>query len=159
MRLKPIRSWKKVFEKDLSYIAFELRDLVSTPAFIMLEGPLGAGKTTFSKVFTGDPDTMSPTYSLLSEYSNILHGDFYRIKTREDIIQLELELYLENKDYFLAEWSKKHFHSIDPELSEEFESYLLEITINSFQSKLKPELEESEVIFSRNFVLSRVIPD
>jgi tRNA threonylcarbamoyladenosine biosynthesis protein TsaE len=148
MDLKEVRTWKKVYEQDLGYVAYELKELVSAPAFIMLEGPLGAGKTTFSKVFIKAENTISPTYSILWENDQNLHADFYRIKDREEIIQLELGMYLEDKQFFLAEWSKQHYHSIDPELSDDFTSYLLEITLND---------EESEP--SRNFILSLVKED
>lgn len=131
MNKKAIRSWKKVFQQDLSYVAYELKDLVTPPAFIMIEGPVGVGKTTFCKVFMGEEQTMSPSYSILFESANILHADFYRIKTREEIIQLELGMYLEDKQYFIAEWSKNHFYSIDLELPENFQSYLLKIDFSS----------------------------
>lgn len=130
MLTREIRTWKKVYESDLPYVAYELKELVTTPAFIMVEGPMGSGKTTFSKVFINNNDeTASPTYSILYESGDVLHADFYRIKDREEIIHLELPLYLEDKNYFLAEWSKKHYHSINPELSEDFNSYLLKISI------------------------------
>lgn len=137
MRKKLLRSWKKVFESDLSYIAFELKDIVLTPAVIILEGAMGAGKTTFSKVFMGDDnESYSPTYSVLYESKDILHGDFYRIESREDVIQLELSLYLEEKNFFLLEWGLKHLKDVDPELPEEFSVYLLELSMANHDSDL-----------------------
>lgn len=148
---KEIRSWKKVFETDLSYIAYELKEIVQEPALIILEGPLGGGKTTFSKIFIDGDETFSPSYSVLSDTRNILHGDFYRIKDREEIIHLELPLYLEDKQYFLVEWGKKHFNSIAKELPEDFAYYLLEVSINELTDKDGPQ--------SRNFVLFEVKED
>jgi tRNA threonylcarbamoyladenosine biosynthesis protein TsaE len=148
---KEIRSWKKVFETDLTYIAYELKEIVPGPALIILEGPLGGGKTTFSKVFIDGDETISPTYSVLSDTHNVLHGDFYRIKDREEIIHLELPLYLEDKKYFLVEWGKKHFQSISKELPEDYECYLLEVSINEMTDKDGPQ--------SRNFVLFEVKED
>lgn len=158
MKKKVIRSWKKVFEQDLSYVAYELKDLVTTPAFIMIEGPIGTGKTTFCKVFVGEEETMSPSYSILSEASNTLHADFYRIKSREDIIQLELGMYLEDKSYFIAEWSKQHFYSINLELPEEFHTYLLNISINPTDMS-NNSIEEQTEVSSRDFTLFSVIAD
>jgi tRNA threonylcarbamoyladenosine biosynthesis protein TsaE len=148
---KEIRSWKKVFESDLTYIAYELKEIVQEPALIILEGPLGGGKTTFSKVFIDGDETFSPSYSVLSDTINVLHGDFYRIKDREEIIHLELPLYLEDKKYFLVEWGKKHFNSITKELPEDFAYYLLEVSINEVTGKDEPQ--------SRNFVLFEVKED
>ncbi|MFT6630122.1 MAG: tRNA threonylcarbamoyladenosine biosynthesis protein TsaE [Bacteriovoracaceae bacterium] len=148
---KEIRSWKKVFESDLTYIAYELKEIVQEPALIILEGPLGGGKTTFSKVFIDGDETFSPSYSVLSDTINVLHGDFYRIKDREEIIHLELPLYLEDKKYFLVEWGKKHFSSITKELPEDFAYYLLEVSINEMTGKDGPQ--------SRNFVLFEVKED
>ena len=123
-----IRNWKKVFESDLEYIAYELKESIQAPALIILEGTLGAGKTTFSKVFIKEDETFSPSYSILSETKNVLHGDFYRIKDRNEIIHLELPLYLEDKQFFLVEWGEKHFRNINMELPEDFSTYLLDFS-------------------------------
>lgn len=144
MNKKELKSWTKVLLEDLGYVSFELRQAITTPAFILLEGELGAGKTTFAKTFC--EQTSSPTYSVLSEHQDILHGDFYRIKNREEIIHLELPLYLENKNYFLLEWGKEFFNLVAKEIPEEFSSYILEISINKLND-------------SRNFVLSEIIED
>jgi tRNA threonylcarbamoyladenosine biosynthesis protein TsaE len=140
-----IRNWKKVFESDLAYIVYEMKDILKTPALILLEGPLGSGKTTFTKCFVDGGDTVSPSYSVVTETKDVVHADFYRIKDREEIIHLELPLYLENKNYFFAEWGKKHFESINKELTDDFSLYLLEISINDSKS--------TDSIESRNFTL------
>lgn len=146
---KEIRSWKKVYESDLPYISYELKQEVDTPALIILDGTLGAGKTTFSKVFIdSDDETMSPTYSILYEAGDILHADLYRIKNREEIIQLEIEEYLDNKNYFLVEWGKKYIHSLQRELPEDFSIYILEISINDMTNETGEK--------SRNFELFKV---
>mgnify|MGYP000182770920 CR=1 FL=1 len=150
MRETVIRTWKKVFEPDLSYIAYELREIVETPALVILEGPLGAGKTSFVKCFVdGDEAAMSPSYSLLNEVKDILHGDFYRIKDREEVIHLEIPLYLENKNFFLVEWGKKHIDSIIRELPEDFSLYQLNVDINNIESFE----ENTEELESRNYTL------
>lgn len=145
MNQKEIRSWKKVYQSDLSYIVYELKDIVDKPAMIIIEGAMGAGKTTFSKAFVDDGETMSPSYSILSETGQVLHADLYRIESREEIIHLELELYLEDKLFFLVEWGKAHYNSLCRELPEDYSKYLLKIDIN--------EVQETEQIASRNFTL------
>lgn len=130
MNKKLIREWKKVYKSDLPYIVYELKDLAKVPAMIILEGDLGAGKTTFTQAFVGDSETLSPTYSILSECKNFLHADLYRIEKNEEILQLELPIYLEDKQYFFVEWGAKFSRRLFRELPENFTSYLLEITIN-----------------------------
>lgn len=149
MNKKSLRSWKKVYKSDLSYIVYELKGLAPAPALIILEGDLGAGKTTFTKCFI-DEETMSPSYSVISETTTVLHADFYRIKNREEIIHLELPLYLEDKQYFLAEWGLEHFESICRELPEDFSTYLMKIDVN------KKTTSDTTDEGSRNFELFEV---
>ena len=111
---------------------------------------MGAGKTTFSKVFIDNDETFSPTYSVLSDTKDILHADFYRINSREEIIHLEIPLYLEGKNYFLVEWGRQHLKGIDKELPEDFNIYDLTIEIDS------QETNENTPNASRNFTLSEV---
>lgn len=145
MNKKLIREWKKVYQSDLSYIVYELKDLTKMPAMIILEGDLGAGKTTFTQAFIGDKETFSPTYSILSECKNILHADLYRIEKNEEILQLELPIYLEDKQYFFVEWGMKFARRLMRELPENYSAYLMEININ--------EGSDSAEGPSRNFFL------
>lgn len=146
MNKKLIREWKKVYKSDLSYIVYELKDLAKTPAMIILEGDLGAGKTTFTQTFIGEAEVMSPTYSILSECKNFLHADLYRIEKNEEILQLEIPVYLEDKQYFFVEWGMKFARRLVRELPESFTPYLLEISIQT-------GLSESPEGPSRNFFL------
>lgn len=130
MNKKLIREWKKVFRSDLSYIVYELKDLTKVPAMILLEGDLGAGKTTFTQAFIGDNETLSPTYSILSECRKFLHADLYRIEKNEEILQLELPGYLEDKQYFFVEWGMKFARRLLREIPENYSVYSLEIIIN-----------------------------
>jgi tRNA threonylcarbamoyladenosine biosynthesis protein TsaE len=152
MNKKIIREWKKVYKSDLAYIVYELKDLAKPPSLIILEGDLGAGKTTFVQSFLGDDETLSPTYSILAETKTVLHGDFYRIEKNEEILQLELPTYLEEKQYFFAEWGLKFAKRISRELPEGFGIYLLEIVINEGHADAVEGL-------SRNFILSLLSED
>jgi len=147
MREKLLGEWKKVFEADLPYIAREIKENARAQAVIILEGPMGAGKTTFAKSFIDEGETMSPSYSVLSETGRILHGDFYRLKDPQEIYHLELGLYLEEKNYFLVEWGEQFLTSISKELPEEFDLYKLSIKVND-----APQSESDKIkSFSRNF--------
>lgn len=145
MGRKLIREWKKVQRTDLPYIVYELKELVKTPALVLLEGPVGAGKTTFTQHFVGDAVT-SPTYSVLSEYRQILHADFYRLEQQEEVLQLEIPLYLEDKQWFLVEWGEKFVRRLLRDLPEAWTPYVLDIGV----SKGASEGEEAP----RNFTLS-----
>jgi tRNA threonylcarbamoyladenosine biosynthesis protein TsaE len=146
--LKVLPNWKKVYENDLPSIITELKDLVSLPAVIVLTGPVGAGKTTFTKKFVGESDEVtSPTYSIVNESGKTAHADFYRIESNEDLIHLELDLYLEDKDFFLVEWGKPFLKPLQRLVSEDFMFYELEISLN--EAKLRPGVEAS-----RNFELN-----
>lgn len=129
MNKKLIREWKKVYQSDLPYIVYELKDLAKVPAMVILEGNLGAGKTTFTQAFIGEGLTLSPTYSIISETKNFLHADFYRLEKNEEILQLELPIYLEDKQYFFVEWGMKFAKRLYRELPENFTPYLLQIDV------------------------------
>jgi tRNA threonylcarbamoyladenosine biosynthesis protein TsaE len=152
MNKKLIREWKKVFKSDLSYIVYELKDIMKVPAMIILEGDLGAGKTTFTQAFLGQGETLSPTYSILQECKTALHADLYRIEKSEEILQLELPIYLEDKQYFFVEWGMKFVTRLFRELPENFSIYLLEISMNEGATDISHEA-------SRNFTLSSLQDD
>jgi tRNA threonylcarbamoyladenosine biosynthesis protein TsaE len=144
MNKKLVREWKKVFRSDLPYIVYEMKDLAKVPALIILEGDLGAGKTTFTQFFIGEGETLSPTYSILAETKSIIHADFYRLEKNEEVLQLEIPLYLEDKQYFFVEWGMKFGSRLLRELPENWSPYLLEIKIN-------PSTSEAEEGPTRNF--------
>jgi tRNA threonylcarbamoyladenosine biosynthesis protein TsaE len=155
MKKKLIREWKKVFESDLGYISFELKETVNKPAVILLEGAMGSGKTTFAKAFIDRPEeTMSPSYSVVYEAGNVVHADLYRIEDAQDIIPLELALYLENKQFLLAEWGVKYVNTLIKELPEEFSFYLLDISVND---NVHTDTSQ-KAIFARNFNLYEILP-
>ncbi len=79
---------------------------------ILLTGPLGSGKTTFTKGVVkglgGDERLVtSPTYTLVNiynAYKTVFHVDAYRIQNSEDIFYL-LEGELEDDEgIFIIEW-------------------------------------------------------
>lgn len=146
---KVIREWKKVFELDLGYIAYELKDIAEKPAVILLDGVMGAGKTTFAKSFIEDGNTFSPSYSVLSETRNVLHADLYRLEKASELIHIELPLYLETKQYFIIEWGSKFLQTLVREIPEHFKYYQLEIEVNENVQ----DSGDEKASFSRNFTL------
>lgn len=127
---KLVREWKKVYLGDLSHLVNEFKDALEEPAVVVLEGEMGAGKTTFTKnCFENTEDGGSPTYSILYESGDILHADFYRIESDEEVIHLEIPEYLDGKNIFMVEWGKKYINRLEKEVPENFSFYTLKIDI------------------------------
>lgn len=130
-----IRAWKKVLESDLANIVTELKEVVQPPCVIILDGPVGAGKTTFTRAFLDKEQAPSPTYSLINEVDNIVHADLYRIEKRDELIHLEIPMYLEEKDYVLIEWGMPYLSELRKIIGDEFKFYQLKIEINEQKSR------------------------
>lgn len=82
---------------------------------LVLDGDLGAGKTTFARGFVKhfgiDPEHVSsPTFTLMNVYKGdevtVLHVDFYRILESDDIFFEEFSEMQEDA-VSLVEWGKK----------------------------------------------------
>jgi tRNA threonylcarbamoyladenosine biosynthesis protein TsaE len=144
MNKKEIRQWKKVLLSDLSYVAFELKEVIEKPSVIILNGIVGAGKTTFVKSFLEDSKVTSPTYSVINETVDAVYADFYRLKDISEISALEIPLYLEGKNYFLVEWGEKFLRPLTREIPEEFNFYFLDIVIHQ---PISPEQSEARDFF------------
>ncbi len=91
---------------------------------LLLEGGLGAGKTTFVQGIAlglGVPSTVmihSPTFTLVNEYPAkipLIHIDLYRIDYSQEFEELALADYLNGKNILAVEWAKKAPHYWPPE--------------------------------------------
>lgn len=83
---------------------------------LLLEGPLGAGKTAFvqglAKALGAQAIATSPTFSILNTYplahptfTTLVHLDLYRINKEEELLELGLEEWLGREDVIVAvEW-------------------------------------------------------
>lgn len=92
-----------------------LADGRSQPVW-MLEGDMGAGKTTLVKAIgrvLGVISTMqSPTFSLINEYSThegqpVYHFDCYRLRNEAEALDLGIEEYFSSGYYCFVEWPEK----------------------------------------------------
>ena len=151
MGRKTVREWKKVYQADLSYIVYELKELAKVPAIVFVEGPVGAGKTTFCQHFIGDDFATSPTYNVISEYKQILHADFYRLEKQEEVLQLELPIYIEDKQWVFIEWGEKFARRVLRDLPETWTAYVLDVGVGKSTS--------DGVEVARNFTLSNYLED
>jgi len=80
-----------------------------------LNGEIGSGKTTLIKYFSyflGFNNVNSPTFSLVNEYyinfsNKIYHFDFYRIKNKKDLTNIDIKYYIYSNNYCFIEWPLK----------------------------------------------------
>ena len=88
---------------------------VRAPAAVYLEGALGAGKTTFAKGFLQGLGceilVKSPTFTLLETYvvstTTVIHADFYRIKTPDELESMGFREYFQENNILLIEWASR----------------------------------------------------
>ncbi len=83
---------------------------------VVLEGPLGIGKTVFARGIAAglgiDPDQVcSPSYTIVQEYdgerSRMYHIDLYRIEHGDEIGTLGLDELLETGAVIVVEWGER----------------------------------------------------
>lgn len=98
---------------DLPEIARQVLAFAADRKVWLLEGEMGAGKTTFIKAVCsvlGVAQTVqSPTFALVNEYATtsgdvVYHFDFYRIKKEEEALDMGVEEYFYSGDYCFVEW-------------------------------------------------------
>ena len=91
----------------------EIAARISAPRLILLEGDLGAGKTTLAKgIVSGlgvasEDDVSSPTFALVQEYGpgpQVYHIDLYRLDVYPDLDTLGLEDIWDSGAVVLMEW-------------------------------------------------------
>ena len=119
----------KVSLKELKNFASKFAHQINLNDIILLKGELGAGKTTFSRFFIQEifkknslkkPTTIkSPTFSILINYNlkkfELNHYDFYRIKNKKEINELDVIENI-NNNITLIEWPEifiKHYNVIN----------------------------------------------
>jgi tRNA threonylcarbamoyladenosine biosynthesis protein TsaE len=97
---------------DLQQTASQLLNLAAGNRIWLVQGDMGAGKTTLIKTvcdLLGVVDLVnSPTFSIINEYRSatepIYHFDFYRVKTLQEALQAGVEDYFYSGHYCFIEW-------------------------------------------------------
>lgn len=101
---------------DLPFAAKELIDSLGNRKVVVLDGEMGAGKTTFvisilKAMGIPDPDG-SPTYSIINSYRSnyfgkVNHVDVYRLNSVEEALNIGMEEMLYGGDYCFIEWGSR----------------------------------------------------
>lgn len=93
-------------------LARHLAPVLAAGDVVLLEGPIGAGKTHFARsliqsVLPFSEDVPSPTFTLVQVYdgpdSEIWHADLYRLSTPDEVVELGLTDAFEDA-ICLVEW-------------------------------------------------------
>ena len=108
--------------EDTQKLANRLASLLAQGDVLLLEGDLGAGKTTFTKALAKGLEIKrnvnSPTFTIIKEYKDgrlpLYHMDVYRLG--DEFEDLGFDEYFEGDGVTVVEWA----HLIEEQLPEEF---------------------------------------
>lgn len=102
--------------RALDLLAMRLAAFLPRPAFVALQGDLGAGKTTFVKAVAAaagiDPaEVVSPTFGLVHEHAgpgaSILHADMYRLQAADDLWEIGWHDAVARATWVFVEWPER----------------------------------------------------
>lgn len=103
-------------EKALIQLAQELAKELEPGDRVLLEGPMGVGKTTFAKhliteLGISQPPEGSPSFAIAHEYDSpkgaVVHLDFYRLRHASEIDEAGIPTYYwerEPRPIVISEW-------------------------------------------------------
>ena len=101
---------------ELQTIAQQIIDSYKNDRIFILEGEMGAGKTTLTKSICkhleANDNVCSPTFAIVNQYfsekaGDIYHFDFYRINKEQEAFDIGFEEYLYSGNYCFIEWAEK----------------------------------------------------
>lgn len=111
---------KRIFNinsaSSLNEIALEIKKLCTANKIFIINGEMGAGKTTLiskvCKLLEIKDEPSSPTYSIVNTYisekfGEIYHFDFYRIKNENEAIESGLDEMIYSNNICFIEWAEK----------------------------------------------------
>lgn len=102
--------------EELPVIAKDILSMHNKERIFILEGDMGAGKTTITKALCrqlGTTDNVcSPTFSIVNHYlskemGDIYHFDFYRINNEQEAFDIGFEEYIYSGSYCFIEWAER----------------------------------------------------
>lgn len=99
--------------EDTYALARKIAERLKGGEVILLNGNLGAGKTTFTKGLAKalgiDEVVTSPTFTFMKEYKgrlSLYHFDMYRAEDEDELYELGLSDYLYADGVCVIEWNK-----------------------------------------------------
>lgn len=123
-------------EKDTEQIALSFITEINQGDVVILNGPLGSGKTFFVKKiaeYFKISNTSSPTFAIVNEYlgdKKLFHFDFYRINSINELHDIGFEDYLSDSEAItFIEWGEL-FPEILPQ-----SRYEIQIDLNEDDSR------------------------
>ena len=97
--------------ENIQDVAKKILSLNVKSKIYVLYGNMGAGKTTLIKSMVKELGIYgianSPTFSIINEYYNgdkIYHFDFYRIKDKNELLDIGIEEYISGNNICFIEW-------------------------------------------------------
>ena len=97
--------------EEISRTAKIILSLNPSSKIFIFNGEMGSGKTTLIKAIMkelGYEGTVSsPTFSIINEYLNgdkIYHFDFYRIKNKNELLDIGIDEYISSNNRCFVEW-------------------------------------------------------
>jgi len=103
--------WISNNEEETKQLAYSLGKLTQPGDVFLLEGDLGAGKTTFTKGLAKGLEISrtvnSPTFTIIKEYMgrlSLYHMDVYRVQ--DSCEDLGFDEYFEGEGVCVVEWAK-----------------------------------------------------
>lgn len=101
-------------EKDTYKLAKMFEEKLHGGEVVVLNGDLGAGKTTFTKglckALGVTENVTSPTFTLMNIYKsgrlNLYHFDMYRIEDESEALELGLDEFFNSNGVCMIEWAE-----------------------------------------------------
>jgi tRNA threonylcarbamoyladenosine biosynthesis protein TsaE len=99
--------------EELPSLAVALASVLEAGDIVLLQGELGAGKTTLTQFLAqalgvdSDQYVASPSFALMHEYSGrlpVFHMDLYRLSGEEDVELAGLTDFFEHRGVCVVEW-------------------------------------------------------
>jgi len=151
------KNWQLADENALLAVAASFAKTLETATdkaiVVHLRGPLGAGKTTFSRGFIQalghQGKVKSPTYTLVESYNfaslTIHHFDLYRLADPEELEFMGIRDYFSKDTAVLIEWPEQgagYLPDADLDVSIAYQDTARSMTITALTEKGRQRLEQ-----------------